>query len=98
MLCSNKEGRDKARATNAIRYMPAFAQRPFRTWKTLFTQQLNPYIQQLDGANWYLNIIQEIMSLFNSGEYECDDALDGKYLLGFFKDKSCEPNKTKSKQ
>ncbi len=83
MFKQGKE-RDKARATNAIRYMPAFAQRPFRTWKMLFTQQLNPYIQQLDGANWYLNIIQEIMSLFKSGEYECDDALDGKYLLGFF--------------
>lgn len=73
-----------ARATNAIRYMTVFSQRPFRTWNMLFTQQLNPYIQQLNGAGWYLNQIEEIIALFNKGEYESDNSLNGKYILGFF--------------
>ncbi len=73
-----------ARATNAIRYMTAFSQHPFRTWNMLFTQQLNPYIQQLNGAGWYLNQIEDIIALFNEGEYEVANSLNGKYLLGFF--------------
>lgn len=72
------------RATNAIRYMTTFSQHPFRTWNMLFTQQLNPYIQQLNGAGWYLNLIGEITQKFEPGEYERNDPLDGRYLLGFF--------------
>lgn len=72
------------RATNAIRYMPAFSQHPFRTWNMLFTQQLNPYIQQLNGAGWYMNLIGDIKQKFEPGEYEKNDPLDGRYLLGFF--------------
>lgn len=81
-----KQGKtkDDARATNAIRYMTAFSLRPFRTWNMLFTQQLNPYIQQLDGAGWYLDLISDIKELFEPGEFEKDTALDGRYLLGFF--------------
>jgi CRISPR-associated protein Csd1 len=72
------------RPTNAIRYMTAFSQHPFRTWNMLFTHQLNPYIQQLNGASWYLNLIGEIKQLFESGAFEADTPLDGRYLLGFF--------------
>lgn len=81
-----KQGKtkDDARATNAIRYMTAFSQRPFRTWNMLLTQQLNPYIQQLNGAGYYLNLIGDIKDLFESGDFESDTALDGRYLLGFF--------------
>lgn len=81
-----KQGKtsDDARATNAVRYMTAFSQRPFRTWNMLFTQQLNPYIQQLNGADWYLNLIGDIKQLFEPGAFESDVSLDGKYLLGFF--------------
>ena len=80
-----KQGNAKedARATNAIRYMTAFAQHPFRTWKILW-EQLSPYIQQLDGANWYLNQIGIIMANFHQGEYESDRPLDGGYLMGYF--------------
>ena len=83
---SYKQGKVKGdeRATNAMRYMTIFSQRPFRTWHMLLTQQLNPYIQQLDGANYYFNLIGEIQQLFGSGEFERDEALDGRYLLGFF--------------
>ena len=73
------------RATNAIRYMTSFSQHPFRTWNMLFTQQLNPYIQQLNGAGWYLNQIEDIKQLFeDSKAFESDAPLDGRYLLGFF--------------
>jgi CRISPR-associated protein Csd1 len=81
-----KQGKtkDDARATNAVRYMTAFSQHPFRTWNMLFTQQLNPYIQQLNGADWYFNLIGDITNLFESGAFEKDTSLSGKYLLGFF--------------
>lgn len=81
-----KQGKikDDDRATNALRYMTAFAQHPFRTWNMLFTQLLNPYIQQLNGAVWYLNLISEIIQLFKPNEFENDAPLDGRYLLGFF--------------
>jgi len=81
-----KQGKTKEddRATNAVRYMTAFSQHPFRTWNMLFTQQLNPYIQQLNGAGWYFNLIGDIKQLFESGAFENDAPLDGRYLLGFF--------------
>ncbi|MEM5770841.1 MAG: type I-C CRISPR-associated protein Cas8c/Csd1, partial [Bacillota bacterium] len=75
--------RENDRATNAVRYMTAFSQHPFRTWNMLFTQQINPYIQQLNGAGWYFNLIGDIKQLFESGAFESDASLDGRYLLGF---------------
>lgn len=81
----HKQGnaKDDVRATNAIRYMTAFSQHPFRTWNILWNQ-LNPYIQQLNGADWYLTQIGNIKVLFDKGDFESDTSLDGKYLLGFF--------------
>ncbi|MGI5848991.1 MAG: type I-C CRISPR-associated protein Cas8c/Csd1 [Christensenellales bacterium] len=79
-----KQGNAKDdRATNAIRYMTALSQHPFRTWRILW-EQLNPYIQQLNGADWYLNQIGGIMANFCEGEYESNRPLDGSYLMGYF--------------
>ncbi len=75
--------KDKDRPTNAIRYMTAFSQHPFRTWKILW-EQLNPYIQQLNGAGWYMNQIGSVMANFREGEFESDRPLDGRYLMGYF--------------
>ncbi len=85
-LARFKQGNSKSdpRATNAIRYMTIFSQRPLRTWNMLISQQLNPYIRQLNGANWYFNKIEEVKILFKQGDFEKDTALDGRYLLGFF--------------
>ena len=69
------------RPTNAVRYMAAFAAKPLRTWKLIF-DQLNPYIQRLDGAEWYQRQVDEIMALFNPEECS-DKPLGGKYLLGY---------------
>ena len=95
----HKQGKtkDDVRATNAIRYMTVFSQRPFRTWNMLLTQQLNPYIQQLEGAGGYLNLIGDIMHLFKPGEFEKDTALDGRYLLGFFAQRHELRKKTEKK-
>ena len=79
-LQTGKSDTDK-RPTNAVRYMSAFASKPMRTWKLIFSQ-LNPYIQRLNGANWYQRQIDEIISLFVPEEFN-DKPLDGKYLLGY---------------
>ena len=90
--------KDDIRATNAIRYMTAFSQHPFRTWSILWNQ-LNSYIQQLNGADWYLTQIGNIKELFGKGDFESNSSLDGKYLLGFFaqRQKLRSNNKQKSK-
>ena len=60
-----KQGKEKIRPEQLTLFVTCrHLLSAFRTWKTLFTQQLNPTFNA-DGANWYLNIIQEIMSLFN---------------------------------
>lgn len=89
--------KDRPRATNAMRYMTIFAQRPFKTWNQLFDQKLVPYIKILKGADWYLHQIKEIKSLFKEGEFESNASLDGKYLLGFFAQKQALNLKQKSK-
>jgi CRISPR-associated protein Csd1 len=76
-----KDGTEK-RPTNAVRYMPAFAAKPFRTWNVIYSQ-LNPYIQQLKSAEWYQKKIDDVMSLFKDGDYEDDKPLSGKYLMGY---------------
>jgi len=80
-LQTGKNDTDK-RPTNAVRYISAFATKPFRTWEVIY-RQLVPYIQRLNGGEWYQKQIDEIMSLFKDGEYENDKPLDGKYLMGY---------------
>ena len=76
-----KNDTDK-RPTNAVRYMSAFAAKPFRTWELIY-RQLSPYIQRLNGGEWYQRQIDEIMSLFNSNEFDNDKSLNGNYLMGY---------------
>ncbi len=71
------------RQTNAMRYMSMFAQNPFRTWEIVW-KKLIPYISKLGGRGYrYQNLISEIMTKFDFGEYSRKESLDGKYLLGF---------------
>ena len=78
----DKKSDIEKRPTNAVRYMSAFATKPFRTWEVIY-RQLNPYIQRLNGAEWYQRELDEIMSLFTEGQYENDKPLNGKYLMGY---------------
>lgn len=89
--------KDDARATNAMRYMTAFSMHPFRTWNMLFSQQLNPYLIQLNGGGGYLKEIGLICNLFEPGAYESDAPLDGRFLLGFFTQRQKNYKESKSR-
>lgn len=86
---------DEKRATNAERYMQAFAQNPFRTW-TMIRRSINPYINSLrpGSREFYKNLFGEITELFEEGEFESRIALNGKYLIGY----DCQRNALKNKK
>jgi CRISPR-associated protein Csd1 len=76
-------GKEEKRATNAIRYMNAFAQRPSRTW-TIIQSNLQPYQAKLGTEVGYYNrLLDEVGSRLNP-EYFTDKPLSGLYLLGFY--------------
>lgn len=76
--------KEDGRETNAKRYMCAFSQHPFRTWK-LIEEKLEPYLMRLRPAERlvYQRMMNEIHSKFSIEDYENDAALSGLYLLGF---------------
>jgi len=75
---------EEERQTNAKRYMCAFSQHPFRTWKML-EEKMGPYLMQLAAPERrrYQNILDKIYDLFSEEEFTKDEALSGLYLLGF---------------
>ena len=78
---------DKARVTNAKRYMSTFSQRPFETWKVI-EESIQPYMNKLGIAErrFYENLLDEICNLFEKETFLDNNAnkrLDGLYLLGF---------------
>ncbi|QQE75939.1 type I-C CRISPR-associated protein Cas8c/Csd1 [Brevibacillus composti] len=76
-------GRDEKRATNAIRYMNAFAQRPGRTW-TIIQSNLQPYQARMGtDAGYYNRLLDEVGSQLKA-EHFTDRPLSGLYLLGFY--------------
>lgn len=71
------------RATNAIRYMNAFAQHPFRTW-TIIQSSIQPYQAKLGTQlNYYNNLLDEVGSKIDPKKFN-DNPLTGLYLLGFY--------------
>lgn len=77
-----KAGKDKERATNAVKLMSAFSIKPYSTWKVLYGL-LNPFRVQLTGADYYQSLIDEVLTLFKPGEYEDNSPLSPLYLLGY---------------
>lgn len=76
-------GKEEKRATNAIRYMNAFAQRPGRTW-TIIQSNLQVYQAKLGTEVGYYNrLLDEIGSQLRPQDYT-DKSLNGVYLLGFY--------------
>ncbi|WP_106768728.1 type I-C CRISPR-associated protein Cas8c/Csd1 [Paenibacillus faecalis] len=74
---------DEKRATNAIRYMNAFAKHPERTWQVI-QAALQPYQARLGrDAVYWTKIIDEIGSTFKPGDFN-NKPLSGKYLLGLY--------------
>jgi CRISPR-associated protein Csd1 len=76
-------GKDEKRATNAIRYMNAFAQRPSKTWN-IIQSSLQPYQAKLGTEVGYYNrLLDEVGAQLNPDEFT-DKSLSGLYLLGFY--------------
>lgn len=74
---------DEKRATNAIRYMNAFAKHPERTWQVI-QAALQPYQARLGrDATYWSKIIDEIGYTFKPEEFN-NKSLSGQYLLGFY--------------
>lgn len=76
-------GKDESRATNALRYMNAFQSNPLRTWTTI-QGNLQPYQMKLrEKANYYTRLIDQIASEIPVEQFN-NEALSGKYLLGYY--------------
>lgn len=74
----------ESRATNALRYMNAFSNRPFKTWTTIKNAVLPYEIKQNEYRDQYDREFEEIMSNFDIKDFENDKPLSGKYLLGYY--------------
>ncbi len=75
--------KSEIRATNAIRYMNAFARHPFRTWN-IIQSSLQPYQAKLGTQlNFYNNLLDEVGSKMDPQKFN-DEPLTGMYLLGFY--------------
>ena len=72
------------RATTAERYMQRFAEHPFATWRNI-ELALKPYQERLrnNGKDTGAQAIGEIMELFTTDDFTCDDKLSGEFLLGY---------------
>ncbi|WP_114166585.1 type I-C CRISPR-associated protein Cas8c/Csd1 [Exiguobacterium sp. TNDT2] len=71
------------RATNAIRYMNAFSQKPARTWMTI-QSALQPYQAKLGWEAIYVTkLIDEVGSQLDPSDFT-NKPLSGMYLLGFY--------------
>lgn len=82
--------KDDGRTTNAKRYMTAFSQRPFSTWKNL-EERIQPYFQRLKPGERiiYMKLLDEVAGKFTVRDFERDEPLNGLYLLGFHS-QSCD--------
>lgn len=76
--------KDSGRVTNAKRYMNAFSQRPFDTWK-IIEENIQPYLMKLPAIErrYYENLLDSIYQLFEEDTFQGNDRLEGLYLLGF---------------
>lgn len=75
---------DGKRVTNARRYMSAFSQHPYQTWKEL-EERIQPYLQKLSvpERNVYNRVLDEIYHQFKDGDFSNNARLEGLYLLGY---------------
>ncbi len=84
-LAEENRGRD----TTAARLMQRFADRPFSTWRNI-ELALAPYQSRLrssEKGRGFLykreQTLDEIMGVFNPGDFAKDTALSGEFLLGY---------------
>ena len=77
-----RQGIAGTRPTNAVKLMSNFAAKPFSTWGSLW-KQLTPYLKSAKGNPWFQDRIDEVMSLFQPGDFESNAALSPLFLLGY---------------
>lgn len=79
-----KEQGAQNRSTNAERYMNTYSMHPVRTWQ-IIRKNLQSYIDRLNPPTqvYYSRLFDEIMHQFEEETYT-DQALDGRYLLGYY--------------
>ncbi|WP_336824617.1 type I-C CRISPR-associated protein Cas8c/Csd1 [Sporosarcina sp. USHLN248] len=84
VLERNVLDKEEKRATNAIRYMNAFARHPQRTWG-IIQSNIQPYQASRQGQRLRnLNkLIDEVGSMIKPEDFT-DKPLSGLYLLGFY--------------
>ncbi|WP_144463661.1 type I-C CRISPR-associated protein Cas8c/Csd1 [Siminovitchia fortis] len=83
VLERNALDNDEKRATNAIRYMNAFAQHPSRTW-SIIQANIQPYQAKLGTRLSYHNkLLDEVGAMLKPEDFN-DKPLSGLYLLGFY--------------
>lgn len=75
---------DSKRITNAKRYMTAFYQRPYDTWR-IIEQSIQPYLNKLKvpTRKFYENLLDDVYQKFNEKNFIDNRKLEGLYLLGF---------------
>ena len=75
---------DSKRITNAKRYMTAFYQRPYDTWR-IIEQSIQPYLNKLKvpTRKLYENLLDDVYQKFNEKNFIDNRKLEGLYLLGF---------------
>lgn len=73
---------NNVKETNAVRYMNAFSQRPFKTWQ-IIEERIQPYLVSLDSKKKYSDLLNKIHSKFKLEDYENNNKLSGLYLLGY---------------
>lgn len=78
---------NEKRETTAARLMQRFADFPYSTWRTI-ESALVPYKSRLQVNRPKVlfkmkNLLDEIHSKFQAGDYEKDERLSGAYLLGY---------------
>lgn len=79
----------KSRRTNAERMMAEFRKQPFAQWP-LLEAKLDPYRSKLSyGSRIYFDrLFSQIHDLFVNEEFSSKEALNGKYLLGYYNQKT----------
>lgn len=71
------------RPTNAVRLMQRFSERPFTTWSVI-ELGLAPYKARLGSkAKRRIDMIAQVMELFDPDEFTSDERLSGEFLLGY---------------
>ena len=78
---------NEGRATNAVRLMQRFADRPFSTWRPL-ELQLTPYkIRLRNRAPGFLlnraRMMDKVLAAFDPVNFQSDAPLSAEFLLGY---------------